>query len=380
MTIEQKAKAYDEALERAKNLRKDAIDMGENIRAKQCEIIFPELKESEDERIRKGIICGMNALKDQKKETFAAIPIDDCVAWLEKQHEKVEPKFHEGDWISHNTANFVFQVVSIGSYGYEVINRDNYTKTISFDNEENYHLWTIQDAKDGDVLATKKGNPFIYDKNRYNNGLAYYYAGLDVNKELTLKSPHNMLAHFGELRSVFPATKEQRDLLFQNMKEAGYEWDADKKEPKKIKQKSIQGDEEELTEFECLMLHIGQSFFGENAGLNPNDIKIVKEQANLLIGLIEHKSAWSEEDIKAFNRICAILVDASEVKNWWKEYRLIEREEMIRLTDFLKSLQHQTHWKPSEDQIDALKEAVYQLDGTEYSNGIDSLYIDLKKL
>lgn len=42
-------KKYLEALERAKNLYKDAIDMGENIRAKQCEIIFPELKESENE-------------------------------------------------------------------------------------------------------------------------------------------------------------------------------------------------------------------------------------------------------------------------------------------------------------------------------------------
>ena len=29
-----------------------------------------------------------------------------------------------------------------------------------------------------------------------------------------------------------PATKEQRDLLFQKMKEAGYEWDAEKKELK----------------------------------------------------------------------------------------------------------------------------------------------------
>lgn len=40
-------KKYKEALERAKNLHKDAIDMGETLRAKQCEIIFPELVESE---------------------------------------------------------------------------------------------------------------------------------------------------------------------------------------------------------------------------------------------------------------------------------------------------------------------------------------------
>ena len=31
-----------------------------------------------------------------------------------------------------------------------------------------------------------------------------------------------------------PATKEQSDLLFQKMREAGYEWDTEKKELKKI--------------------------------------------------------------------------------------------------------------------------------------------------
>ena len=34
--------------------------------------------------------------------------------------------------------------------------------------------------------------------------------------------------------TAYPATKEQRDLLFRKMKEAGYEWDADKKELRKI--------------------------------------------------------------------------------------------------------------------------------------------------
>lgn len=53
------------------------------------------LQESEDEKIRKALICGMNALKaNRKKETFAAIPIDDCIAWLEKQSK---PKWNEED-------------------------------------------------------------------------------------------------------------------------------------------------------------------------------------------------------------------------------------------------------------------------------------------
>ena len=41
---------------------------------------------------------------------------------------------------------------------------------------------------------------------------------------------NNNLKHFWEAASgVKPATKEQRDLLFQKMKEAGYEWNGEKK-------------------------------------------------------------------------------------------------------------------------------------------------------
>jgi len=81
---------YKEALKRAANLRKDAIDMGESIRAKQCEIIFPELKESEDEKIRKVLIDYFKRYKDEECgiKTFYGIPTDDILAWLEKQGEQ----------------------------------------------------------------------------------------------------------------------------------------------------------------------------------------------------------------------------------------------------------------------------------------------------
>ena len=80
---------YKEALERAKNLRKDAIDMGENLRAKQCEIIFPELAEREDERIRKGIINYLSWIEDRDGSYMPnSIPFDDMLAWLEKQSKE----------------------------------------------------------------------------------------------------------------------------------------------------------------------------------------------------------------------------------------------------------------------------------------------------
>lgn len=80
-------KKYKEALKRAKNLRKDAIDMGENIRAKQCEIIFPELNESEDEKIRKGIKSILEHYKEGGEVVcpYPFVSIDKALAWLEKQ-------------------------------------------------------------------------------------------------------------------------------------------------------------------------------------------------------------------------------------------------------------------------------------------------------
>lgn len=91
-TVEEKAEAYDKAL---KNMRKfrDALSNHEEtdlwVLKKEIvtdiEYYFPELKDSKDEIIRKAIVSGMTALKEQGKETFATININDCIAWLEKQ-------------------------------------------------------------------------------------------------------------------------------------------------------------------------------------------------------------------------------------------------------------------------------------------------------
>jgi hypothetical protein len=43
-----------------------------------------------------------------------------------------------------------------------------------------------------------------------------------------------MLAHFGELSGVFPATKEQRDTLERAMTNAGYRWNKEELKLEKI--------------------------------------------------------------------------------------------------------------------------------------------------
>ena len=86
MTIEEKAKAYDKALVIARS--RYSTETEESVRI--ClELMFPELKESEDERIRKGLIrVFSNREKYVINQSFGDINVSDILAWLEKQGEQ----------------------------------------------------------------------------------------------------------------------------------------------------------------------------------------------------------------------------------------------------------------------------------------------------
>ena len=140
--------------------------------------------------------------------------------------ESQRPKFKVGDWvidkqgIAHQIANVVENVTN-HIYGYDIVGGGYFN-----DNMEGIRLWTIQDAKDGDVLALISGQCiFLFDGN---NKEYCHYSKITDNF-----SPNYNYMGFIQHQFV-PATKEQRELLFQKMKEAGYEWDAEKKELKKI--------------------------------------------------------------------------------------------------------------------------------------------------
>ena len=83
MTREEKAKAYDEALEMAKNvLETDLHESG----VWAIKKIFPELKESEDEKIRKRIrLCLDECVHSDIIRDYER---DECLAYLEKQKEQ----------------------------------------------------------------------------------------------------------------------------------------------------------------------------------------------------------------------------------------------------------------------------------------------------
>ena len=95
MTNEEKIRAYDEALERAKEIM-DNTCSSETTKI-TCQEIFPELTEnaeSEYERIRKAII---GHLKNDVDFVCNGITKDECLAWLEKQKDRLAPIYEDID-------------------------------------------------------------------------------------------------------------------------------------------------------------------------------------------------------------------------------------------------------------------------------------------
>jgi len=182
------------------------------------------------------------------------------------------------------------------------------------------HLWTIQDAKDGDVLAYNDGSLtiFRYRLSGLNAGLYMSYVLLTDKIEFKQTCVSN--SH--------PATKEQRDLLFQKMKEAGYEWDADKKELRKIKQHAWNEEDDG-------MLH-GIIAFISTTGCIVEGFKTWIDWLKSLKDRVQPqpKQEWNEEDEKMFKDIVTRLFSHPDV----------DKTEYDKSYHWLKSLRPQNNW------------------------------------
>lgn len=145
----------------------------------------------------------------------------------------VKSKFKVGDWIVRNngSSDIPIQVYGLKKDRYLVTNMLGSKGQLMINRQDEWRLWEITDAKDGDVICTPNNNLFIY-KCKGSGVQIYDYCGLYHGKfEPDSSSPNGA---YNSCDGYIPATKEQRDLLFAKMKEAGYEWDADKKELRKI--------------------------------------------------------------------------------------------------------------------------------------------------
>ena len=146
--------------------------------------------------------------------------------------EVKEPKFKIGDWIINESCDICLITDIDLENGYYICESNRFGNTEGDIDltDKAFRLWSIADAKDGDVLCVKYGNdemPFIFTGKQ--DDVAY--CALNSFGEFVLS-----LAEWLLNACVLPATKEQRKILFQKMKEANYSWDT---ETKKLSQAII---------------------------------------------------------------------------------------------------------------------------------------------
>lgn len=133
-----------------------------------------------------------------------------------KPTDKIEPKFKVGDWIVFVKSGSTYQVEKIENYEYTLRHVFGGLLCLPFSNEKLIREWTIQDAKDGDVLVCN--DEILLFKSYSEQGkISLYcwyneYKNMFVDKEiidisLTTKN------------KICPATKKQHDILYQKIKE-----------------------------------------------------------------------------------------------------------------------------------------------------------------
>ena len=462
-------KKYKEALESLKGLLESVSEDNYSITKDDIIEIFPDLKESDDEKIRKVLIELVKCNEKSGYKLLNNVPTSSMVAWLEKQgdyhkgfrdgynsgiHEEkplkwtkhdelvrkeaisclkhwkncipttwnedyknilmwlenelsvhtekqsdksqgksalevineekndnqfcvkstnnVEPKFKVGDWIVNNNTKIVFSIKSYNSgyYTLEDTNGNTYSPCLP-PTKEYYHLWSIEDAKPGDILASKDGNSILIFRHLSldddDTFLAYY--------SITF-SPYYNMQEYDEVNwlnnNFVPATKEQRDLLLQKMTEAGYEYDAEKEQLRKMEYYKSKSTEPNWVHHKvdlsgCSEEYRKAYYDGWN-NCNQQHAQLKAEQKPI---------KWSEEDEKKRK----LLIDILNVNHPNGVFKVnpantlnMESMRTEELISWLKSLKPQNTWKPSDEQLKQLGK--YCPDNT----ALTALYEQLKKL
>ena len=242
-----------------------------------------------------------------------------------------------------------YQIKNITEHEYTLVGCDGSVITHPIqDVDKSASAFTIQDAKDGDVLAMHAW-AFIYNGNRGGGSCPGCYCGINTLGNFKVGVEHHWTG-----KPVFPATKEQRDTLFAKMKEAGYAFDFEKKELKKLGQPEVTktSDQEEIAEipFGAKDSELQEAIYNIPKGFHAeiNDDKVVIKKG-------EKPAAWSEEDIRNIQDIDSVLFYDKD----------LPEETCMRLRNWLKSL------KPNKDMVEALR--------TEYEKGRADTIAEMEK-
>jgi len=338
MTTEEKAKAYEMALEAAR--KELGVDRKEwEVVKRVLHNIFPELRESEDEKIRKAIIAGIKRCADAGS-IFGTVIHEEGVsyhkvlAWLEKQkYDRMKPIYDARE--SFESA--LEKAWNDYHNGYENVDKleDDYVECAHAKGFREGFLYGIEKQKE-QKPAEKQDYSGLTDLERAIHR-GFLYAGVE-NVPVTI------------------VKETAKDCLAQ-IKPA--EWSEEK-------EKQVDDYAAEVIKWE-----------DEHKDW---DRQVIRATAYHFFNL-QPKQEWSEEDEAAFGDLMWCIEqarksakDENDMGNIWFAENWVKGR--------LKSLRPQPHWKPTEEQMDALNRllCVGEFSYIGQATKLQELYINLKKL
>ena len=351
------AKPSEKQGEQEKDILEDAILDGNEDGLIAETIRFKNEKQGEQKPQGK---TALEAIKEEKADNQNCVKSVDKVEpkgydsidphfW--KPIDKQEPKFHEGEWITNG--DYIWIIVGVKPLDYVLQSQDGniVDDTISHVDEQ-FHSFTVADAKNGDVLVCngniKNSNGIKYERICLFNNLDNAF--FTLTKTSNFVEEYNIDVNIDYPDNTVPATKEQKEILFMAMKDAGYEFDFEKKElkivdwskhikcnpnPPSITKESAWSEEDSFrTETLIWVIKSGGSIRPELRNEFVNWLQSLKDR-------VQPKQEWSEEDEEILRTILSDGIRGAEL-------------DMLQV-NWLKSLRPQNRWKPSSEQIGLLQ-------------------------
>ena len=368
LSIKEKAKRYDEAIKKAKGVIEQNPLM--EYLKKGIEYIFPELKESEDERIRKEIldyiINGSESCYDVQQ--YGRERFEKWIAWLEKQKGC---EYIKKDWLEHIKQSWYKEGFIDGKYSGETSKE-----------------WTINDDATLKELIDFLENgttKLQHDLTRYANWLKIQFTPTEKHSEQ--KPIYSEEQHEKESLSDI----ENRIINFamqfhDNRMKPEAEWEDEVKMLRdNIKIDPWSEEDEEIVEalndyVKNLDILFSEIKIGDKDILSKEFRKKIQHWLKSLKDRVQPqpKQEWSEEDENNLNScISKLEIDMQH----WEGHGKTMVDGDRKLISWLKSIRPQSQWKPSDEQMKALDSTLQysQVSHNSYEH-LNSLFNDLKKL
>lgn len=347
-TIEEKAKAYDFAIEKAKELMKKGYDV-------LMPELFPELAISEDERIRKEIVSLVLKILGQEKDNLSDKKYDSMLHWLERQKEqksitipeRIRPKFSVGDTVCRKgyADHTVIEIYLCKDPVYICKNDEGLESHILFSEQDEWEL-----------VKEQKPNPLYGTTDEYYREA--YYADSKKSENYDHEMWKNCEANFEGGKKEVVNNPEKYGLCKKQ------EWSEEDEEVIKLIESST-WDGEKLTQGEAGVVHRWLKDLPNRFSLRP-----------------QPKDEWSEEDEECRQELIQYIEqrigDGTTGQSLWNKWHRW-------LKDIPNRISLRPHWKPTKDQLESIRYLLedyspWLISSADARKDLRDVYEQLKKL